>query len=227
MSIARDVQPHDLLWGMPVSALADDAPDWCLDVIRLGHPVVVRRAHVGAGRVAVGVRGQSRDLRHAAVMSLADVTRQVRPEQVIDSLTRRHREQAPSHKGSPAAVESRADWPALQALRQVRPVLDALGLVWGVGGSAGFEWATGIAVLHRDSDLDLILRTPKFFDRPAALNLLTALQQAVCRIDLQLQTPNGAVALREWAGTSRQVLLKAEVGARLVSNPWAASECVA
>jgi phosphoribosyl-dephospho-CoA transferase len=82
-------------------------------------------------------------------------------------------------------------------------------------------------VLHQDSDLDLILRTPQFFDRPAALNLLTALQQAACRIDLQLQTPNGAVALREWAGTSRQVLLKTEAGARLVINPWAASECVA
>lgn len=208
MNATPVVLPHDLLWGMPLSALPDDAPQWCVEVLSLGHPVVVRRALVGVDQVAVGVRGRSRDQRYAAVMKLSDIQRRVQPEQLV-SVTGAH------------------DWPALHALRQIQPVMSALGLPWGVVGSAGFELASGVSALRQDSDLDLILRTPQFFDRQAAADLINALEGTACRIDLQLQTPLGAVALREWAGTSRQVLLKAADGARLVCNPWKAIESAA
>jgi phosphoribosyl-dephospho-CoA transferase len=201
MNAFAPVQPHDLLWGLPVAALPADTPAWVAEVIGLGHPVVVRRAHVADGYVAVGVRGRSRDQRCALVMRRADISRCVQPEQLID-------------------VATDSEWPALKALRQIYPAMQKLGLPWGVAGSAGFELATCIPVLHQASDLDLILRTPVFFSRQQAAELVTALDGAICRIDLQLQTPFGAVALREWAGAARQVLLKADDGARLVSNPW-------
>ncbi|MEQ7919963.1 malonate decarboxylase holo-ACP synthase [Xanthomonas sp. WHRI 1810A] len=207
MNASVAAQPHDLLWGLPVSALADDAPAWCVEVMGLGHPVVVRRALVDAGQVAVGVRGHSRDQRYATVMALADIQRRVQPEQLVD-----------------ASIQGAGDWPALRALRQIQPVMKGLGLPWGVVGSLGFELACGVPVLHQGSDLDLILRTPQFFNRREAAHLVGALEQVDCRIDLQLQTPLGAVALREWAGTSRQVLLKAADGARLVRDPWHAHE---
>lgn len=210
MSINLPVQPHDLLWGMPVAALPADAPAWVVEVVSMGHPLVVRRAQVDEGLVAVGVRGRSRDQRFAAVLKLSDITRQVKPEQLVEAVD----------KVEPA-------WPALRALKQIRPVLDAVGLPWGIAGSAGFELATGIKVLHQDSDLDLILRADRFFSRELAAELVEALEGASCRIDLQLQTPFGAVALREWAGSARQVLLKADDGARLVSNPWQLQECAA
>lgn len=208
MNVTPMVQPHDLLWGMPVSALPADAPAWCVEVIRLGHPVVVRRALVGADQVAVGVRGRSRDQRYAAVMKFADIARRVQPEQLV-------------------SVTGAQDWPALRALQQIQPVMNALALPWGVVGSAGFELASGVSALHQDSDLDLVLRTAVFFERQAAAELIDALEGRACRIDLQLQTPLGAVALREWAGTSRQVLLKAAEGARLVCDPWRAIESAA
>ncbi|MCY1545669.1 Phosphoribosyl-dephospho-CoA transferase [compost metagenome] len=91
---------------------------------------------------------------------------------------------------------------------------------WGPTGGVGFQLATGIPVLHEASDLDLLLRTPISFSRQQARELLAALADAPCRVDLQLETPNGAVALREWAGESRRVLLKCAEGARLVDNPW-------
>ena len=207
MRIKLPVQPHDLLWGMPVAALPADAPTWALEVLTLGRPVVVRRAQVVEGRVAVGVRGYSRDQRFATVMKMTDITRRIQPEQLID-----------------AAGNAASDWPALQALRQMRSVMEAQGLPWGIAGGVGFELATGVQVLHQDSDLDLILRSDEFFGRERAADLVKALDVAVCRIDLQLQTPAGAVALREWAGSARQVLLKADDGARLVSNPWQLQE---
>lgn len=210
MNAFMPAQPHDLLWGMSVAALPADAPAWVVEVIGLGHPVVVRRARVAEGFVAVGVRGRSRDQRHATVMKLGSITRRVRPEELVG-----------------AVEEKAADWPALHVLTQIRPMMDALGLPWGVAGSVGFELATGVPVLHQDSDLDLILRTSAFFNRQQAAELVDALVDAACRIDLQLQTPAGAVALREWAGSARQVLLKADDAARLVTNPWLPQECAA
>jgi len=193
--------------GLSVDALADDAPDWVAEALSLGHPVVVRRAVTAADQVAVGIRGPHREQRYGALIKRADIQRQVRPEQLIH---------VPNKSGR--------DWPALRALAQIRPVMEALGLVWGVTGSAGFELASGFAALHGGSDLDLILRTPGVFSRAQAADLAASLDISGCRIDLQLQTPSGGVALREWAGSARQVLLKAADGARLVSDPWRLAE---
>jgi len=210
MNAFLPAQPHDLLWGMSVAVLPADAPAWVVKVLALGHPVVVRRARVAEGFVAVGVRGRLRDQRYATVMKLDDIARRVRPEDMVD-----------------AGADQKLDWPAVHALTQIRPVMDALRLPWGVAGSVGFELATGVPVLHQDSDLDLILRASEFFNRQQAAELVKALDGAASRIDLQLQTPAGAVALREWAGSARRVLLKADDAARLVTNPWLPQECAA
>ncbi|SED89966.1 phosphoribosyl-dephospho-CoA transferase [Pseudomonas costantinii] len=192
---------HDLLWGMAPAHLPADAPAWAIEAIRAGHPVVVRRAIAEPGFVAVGVRGHLREQRFAAVMPATAIQRRVAPEALRDAVSPR-------------------DLPALQALAQLRPVLAQE--TWGVTGSAGFELATGIEALHAKSDLDLILRTPETLSRGDAKDLLAILDTAPCAVDLQLQTPFGAVALREWAGGSRRVLLKTASGAHLVLDPWQA-----
>jgi phosphoribosyl-dephospho-CoA transferase len=196
---------HDLLWGLTPEHLPADAPAWAFEAMSEGHPVVVRRALTAADQIAVGVRGRLREQRYATLMAVAAIQRRVRPEELCH-------------------VETERDWPALQALVQLRPLLDACGFSWGVSGSAGFELASGFAALHQHSDLDLILRTPQPLDRVQALELLTLLDAAVCPVDMQLQTPNGAVALREWAGPARRVLLKNAEGVRLVMDPWQALE---
>lgn len=192
---------HDLLWGMTPAHLPADAPAWVRDALSAGHPVVVRRALAGPGYVAVGVRGRLREQRFAAVMPLVAVQRRVVPQDLRSAVSPR-------------------DLPALRALDQLRPVLAQQD--WGVTGSAGFELASGIEALHAQSDLDLMLRTPEPLERNAARDLLALLDSAECVVDLQLQTPFGAVALREWAGESRRVLLKTTHGAHLVLDPWQA-----
>jgi phosphoribosyl-dephospho-CoA transferase len=186
---------------MTPERLPVDAPGWAVEALSLGQPVVVRRAMTAAGHVAVGVRGASREQRYATSMPVVAIQRRVRPEELCH-------------------VEPSRDLPALQALAQLRPLLDAGGWTWGVSGSAGFELASGIEALHERSDLDLILRTPQPLDRHRARDLLAQLDDSVCTVDMQLQTPCGAVALREWAGSSRRVLLKDDVQARLVIDPW-------
>lgn len=189
---------HDLLWGMTPAHLPADAPAWAVEAIGT---VVVRRAIVAPGWIAVGVRGRLREQRFAAEMPIAAVQRRVTPQALRE-------------------VTSMRDLPALHALEQLRPLLAPLN--WGVTGSAGFELATGIEALHAQSDLDLMLRTPEPLDRNDARDLLTTLDNAACAVDMQLQTPFGAVALREWAGSSRRVLLKTARGAHLVIDPWQA-----
>ncbi len=74
--------------------------------------------------------------------------------------------------------------------------------------------------MHAASDLDLILRAPQMITRNQACKLVALFDQAVCRVDMQLQTPFGAVALREWASGSFRVLLKNADQACLVIDPW-------
>ncbi|WP_339469697.1 MULTISPECIES: malonate decarboxylase holo-ACP synthase [unclassified Pseudomonas] len=195
------VNAHDLLWGMTPAHLPADAPAWAVEVIGAGHPVVVRRAITQPGLVAVGVRGRVREQRLAAEMPIAALQRRVVPEALC-------------------GVVSPRNLPALRALASLQTVL--ANETWGVTGSAGFELATGIEALHALSDLDLILRTPEPLARGDAEDLLAILDTAECAVDLQLQTPFGAVALREWASGSRRVLLKTVSGAHLVLDPWQA-----
>ncbi|WP_339477535.1 MULTISPECIES: malonate decarboxylase holo-ACP synthase [unclassified Pseudomonas] len=192
---------HDLLWGMTPEQVPAGAPAWVVESIAAAQPAVVRRALTAPDQIAVGVRGRLREQRYATSMAVAAISRRARPEDLCHVPSTRH-------------------VPALQALSRLRPLLDASGWVWGVSGSAGFELATGVEALHERSDLDLILRMPHFLDRLQAKELLAQLEASVCVVDLQLQTPCGAVALREWAGSSRRVLLKDDVQARLVSDPW-------
>ncbi|PWK43023.1 malonate decarboxylase holo-ACP synthase [Pseudomonas sp. B21-040] len=192
---------HDLLWGMTPEQLPADAPAWVVESICAGQPVVVRRAMTAPDHIAVGVRGRLREQRYATSMAITAISRRVRPEDL-------------SH------VESTRDLPALRALAQLRPMLDACGWIWGISGSAGFELASGFSALHERSDLDLILRTPQPLSRTQAQALVTVLDTAECRVDMQLQTPFGAVALREWARSSSQILLKSDRVACLVGNPW-------
>lgn len=192
---------HDLLWGMTPAQLPADAPQWALESLAAGQPVVVRRALSAEGFVAVGVRGVAREQRLAAFMAVDSVTRRVSPEALCH-------------------VDCQRDLPVMHALRQVRPLLDDCGWVWGVSGSVGFELASGFAAMHAASDLDLILRTPQLLTRHQARELADLFDQAVCRVDMQLQTPFGAVALREWASGSARVLLKNAHQAELVIDPW-------
>lgn len=195
-------RPHDLLWGMRPEQLPAASPAWALAVLAAGQPVVVRRAVVAAGQVAVGLRGATRDQRLAATMPLTATGRRLAPEELCGR-------------------QASEDLPVFRVLAELRPLLDALGHVWGVTGSAGFQLASGLPAAHADSDLDLLLRAEQPLPRSEARPLLQLLEGRACRVDLQLQTPLGGVALSEWAGGAARVLLKTATGPRLVSDPWA------
>lgn len=194
------LQAHDLLWGMTLDLLDANAPAWVKTVIAQGQPVVVRRAITDAKRVAIGIRGAARHERYAASMPIAAITQQLKPEQLSDALER---------------------FPQLMdGLQKIQELLNQSHWTWGYTGSVGFELATGINSVSAKSDIDLLIRTAEFLSKNDAQQLLQSLEHTGLKLDVQLQTPNGGVALKEWASTTGKVLLKCDHGAFLVNNPW-------
>lgn len=204
-------QPHDVLrlHRLPVH---DGEPAWVREAFQRAPFAVVRRAQSAPGFVAVGIRGANRAQRYGTWVEDADVEFAVPPEALVAQ--------------EPASGRERL--PAFSVLAELRraPCLPGR-YVWGPAGSVGFELATGVPTATGSSDLDLLVRAPERLDRAAAVHLLAELlalaQHAGVRVDVQLETPAGGVALAELAGGKSHVMARANTGASLVTDPWAAA----
>ncbi|WP_281832351.1 malonate decarboxylase holo-ACP synthase [Acinetobacter calcoaceticus] len=201
MVMKIDLEAHDLLWGMTADCLADDAPLWVKEVLHRGDPVVVRREITPVDQVAVGIRGQFRHQRYAAQMPRSAITKQLKPEALTHVNTHQFEHLA-------------------ERLQSISNIMKSFSGCWGYTGSFGFELATGIETVTQQSDIDLLIRAEQPFAKKQAVELLENFQQAGLNVDIQLQLPQGGLALKEWARNSGKVLLKREDGAVLVENPW-------
>lgn len=198
------MRAHDLLWLGP-AACADEAslPDW----VEPGWPAVVRRApQAGRDLIPVGLRGRTRSQRHATWVAPARVTRCCTPEALALERSWERR---------------RGDgFSCLDTLARIAPMLAEAGLAWGPTGAVGFALACGAAVLHPQSDLDLLVRAEHPLDEAEIVLLKSLRSHAACRLDVQVDTGHGGFALDEWLAGRRTVLLKTANGPRLVDNPW-------
>lgn len=199
---------HDLLWvsETPMATNGAPLPDWAITACRLGAPVVVRRAPRGAdGSIPVGLRGNARSERCAATVAVATITRVVSPETLAATIM---------------TLAHDPPFAALRTLRALAPRLNALGWAWGPTGGTGFALASGLPVLHADSDLDLVVRMPQAPSAAQRDQLVHLLRDTECRVDCQIDTGHGGFALLDWLASPHQTLLKTDHGPRLVADPW-------
>ncbi|SAK70839.1 Phosphoribosyl-dephospho-CoA transferase [Caballeronia temeraria] len=207
----RAPRPHDLLQVTAGAVSFADAPAWVAASLARASFVVVRRApRIGDG-IAVGVRGMTRGERFGSWIEPSRIDALLAPEDL------RTREPEPA----------RRDLSAFALLRAVSPIIDGYGLDWGPAGSAGFELASAMPTITRDSDLDIVVRAPMPLPRDDASSLFDALSHAAqkegTRIDVQIETPHAAFSLAEFARANLRVMLRHADGPRLVTDPWAAS----
>lgn len=208
----RNWRAHDLLRLRRLPS-CDGEPDWVRAAFARAPFIVVRRALAEPGLIAVGMRGSSRAQRYGTWANAADIEATIRPEELA--------------AGVPADATRRAlpAFALLAALHQDAQSLCAFS--WGPTGSAGFELATGTATVTAASDLDLLIRMPKKLCRETAAQMLTELEtharRAGIRIDAQLETPAGGVALAEWAAGKARVMARHAHGPLLLEDPWALS----
>jgi phosphoribosyl-dephospho-CoA transferase len=204
-------RPHDLL-RLQCLRPFDDEPAWVRDAFARAPYAVVRRAPGADGFVAIGVRGLARAQRYGTWAHRSDIASVVSPESLQQV------QPADTRRTLPSFV-------ALAALQ--RDACAALSVfVWGPTGSTGFELATQTPSVTEASDLDLLIRTPEPLAPGAARALFEQLQTLArrigIRVDAQLETPAGGVALAEWAAGKTRVLARHANGARLIADPWAA-----
>ncbi|MFX1674663.1 malonate decarboxylase holo-ACP synthase [Paraburkholderia sp. A2WS-5] len=207
-------RPHDLLRLARLAPVPDE-PTWVPEAFARAPFAVVRRAQAAPGFVAAGLRGGTRAERFGTWVNAEDIESSVSPESLLAI--------APS----PERV-ALAAFVALASLREAPgPLRD---FVWGPTGSAGFELATQVHTPTESSDLDLLIRMPRRSNAATiaalAATLARAAQHAGTRVDAQLETPAGGVALAElaqWTSGKARVLARASDGARLVADPWQTS----
>ncbi|WP_445168760.1 malonate decarboxylase holo-ACP synthase [Mycolicibacterium sp. Dal123E01] len=196
----RAMRPHDLVRLPDSTTLPDDAPAWAVQAIRDVPWVVIRRGLSPQRMIAVGVRGSTRSERYGTHLCLDDAREVVTPEAL-------------------AHMSELREMPALATLRAIRPLMGRAGLAWGPTGSVGFELASGRGTVTPESDLDLIVRTDSVV---AVLDALTALHRGfgslATRVDCQIETSCGAVALAELVGRQPDVMLRTAEGPRLVAR---------
>jgi phosphoribosyl-dephospho-CoA transferase len=206
--MGRSLIAHDLLKlsGLPITA---EMPAWLPSTFALAPFAVVRRADAPSGFVAVGFRGASRGERYGTLVQRDAVVAVLSPEQLRDR---------------PVDAKRRT----LNAFRALRFIAEndlLAGLAWGPTGSVGFELATGCPTATEASDLDLLIRSPSPIDHSDARRLCGELQRVEramgLRIDVQLETPAGGVALSEWAEGKPRVMARSASGPSMIQNPWA------
>jgi phosphoribosyl-dephospho-CoA transferase len=201
---------HDLLAlrELPMP-MADEMPAWLPSAFALAPFAVVRRADAPPGAIAVGFRGAMRAQRYGTLISRDAIVTVLSPEQLRDRPVQAARN-------------------ALNVFRALRFIADNRLLgehAWGPTGSVGFELATGRATATETSDLDLLIRSPSPMQRSDARGVRERLQEVEravgVRIDAQLETPGGGVALNEWAEGKPRVMVRSASGPSLIHDPWA------
>lgn len=203
-------RPHDLLRLHRLRQF-DGEPEWVRVSFERAPYAVVRRALAADGFVAIGLRGAERSQRYGAWVHLDDIETAVPPE-------------ALAQRGP---LAERAALPAFTALAALqRDTTGTLSeFVWGPTGSTGFELATRAPTVTLSSDLDVLIRAPEKLSHHAAIQLLSYLQAiAQCagiRVDAQLETPAGGIALAEWAAGKARVMARHARGPQLIADPWA------
>lgn len=218
----RPLERHDLVWLAPAAvgstvgavqpvgpccAADPEASRLLADWVGAGHPLIVARQDdtVAAGQVRLGLAlppalGKRRLAflvgRHNIVRSMPSPALTVAALSVL-----------PAH------------WrPLLTTVLALPEMLAARPRFYG---SAAMQFETGLSCLDAGSDLDLLLTPPDWPAALAACRALVALDDPRCppRLDGEIRNKTGdAVAWRELATDSRQVLVKSLDQVRLVDR---------
>ncbi|TWT08032.1 malonate decarboxylase holo-ACP synthase [Planococcus sp. CPCC 101016] len=196
-----ELNPHDLLEIESAKELTSlsDIPEWVKSSIAEAPFVVVRRARASEGWIAVGIRGKERNERFAAFVPVDRILRRITPEQ----LTRERKWNGKSKE-------------IFRGLEEIGKVLDYHSLEWGPTGSIGFELASGKETTKKTSDIDIVIRFSKNFTLNFARMIEAELKNNQFRVDIQIETSEGAFLLNEYlASGEKPILLRTVDGPRL------------
>ena len=202
-----EMNPHDLIRIKKEEDLLADLPlpAWASESLNLAPFVVVRRSHSPEGKIPVGVRGRERGQRFPAWLPDKKAVAVLTPYSLMVSANSNRI----NDPGAPAAIRS---------LRRITPLLQNTGYRWGPTGSVGFELAANTTTVKEDSDLDILMDLPEFVPILWATRLMEDLQKrTLVRVDVQLNTPQGSLALADYIGAEK-ILVRGNSGPLLLDR---------
>lgn len=208
------IWPNDLLQFTSFQDLVlteNPLPGWAKDSLSETKTVVVRRGLINDNLIPVGIRGYERKQRFACYLNVAAIKKQYHPQYFIQ------------HKSWASLSEDRQKLPPFRALQKIVPLLS--NFQWGIGGSLGYEMATGVKMVKNTaqhvSDLDLLLYQTPTLNRSQARELLQKLNQSHVHADVQVVKGQNGFSLEEYAANrSKKTLVKTAAGPLLVVDPW-------
>lgn len=208
-----ELRVNDLLKINSVDDLFGDLKDipWIDKAVKRAPFVVVRRSPIINDIVPVGIRGENRSQRVAASILYSNIIEIITPEQLVEGKLWRNNKHISNTK-------------MLKALEDLDTIFKSYNIVWGPTGSVGFELTSGVETITASSDLDIVARTPKFLPINIAKDIIKTIFKIPVKIDIQLETSKGSIALAEYARGDGKVLLRTFNGPKLVENPWSEDE---
>ena len=202
------IPPHDLIKVSDLSQLQWNGDnEWVTASLRRTPFVVVRRAEQTSDFIPVGIRGEQRNQRQAALLYRNGIEEIITPYMLA------------KQKSWHSLDTQRRELPVLRTIDKAAAILDKWH--WGPTGSAGFEIATGYPALKETSDLDIVVYAPQPINIFEAEEVLQELDRLPIRTDIQIETGSGAFLLREWINSrTDKIILRTQNGQKLVNNPW-------
>ncbi|ADC50451.1 phosphoribosyl-dephospho-CoA transferase [Alkalihalophilus pseudofirmus OF4] len=198
------VRVHDLVELKDVEGFLskETFPDWVYSVLREAPFVVVRRAPQMDGIIPVGIRGNHRSQRCASAINMTEMKQCFSPESI-----------------KVKEVKTSIDLINI-GLIQIQNIMDDFpDLTWGPAGSVGFELVTSYPATHKNSDIDMVIRTNRILEQSVAQKIVELLNVLSINVDALLETNQGAFALAEYATNCEKLILRSSVGPKLVYHP--------
>lgn len=201
-----ELKPHDLLRLHDIDNLISytSIPQWAKESLKKAPFVVVRRSRIMKDMVPIGIRGSERNERFAAFISYDNIAERITPNQLILDWNR-------------IKASIRKDVPALEVLPKIKQILEDFHVKWGPGGSVGFELVSGFSTVSLSSDLDVIMYLNSITVEKAN-KIMKDISELSIRVDVQIETPNGAISLQEYANGLSPILIRTENGPYLVKR---------
>lgn len=204
-----ELKVNDLLKINTVNDLIGDFIDspWIDEAVKRAPLVVVRRAPLINNVVPIGIRGTNRSQRLAANILYSNIIEIITPEQLVEGKLWRNNKHI-------------RETQIFKTLEAVDSTFQSYSMTWGPTGSVGFELASGVETVTATSDLDIVVRAPSFLSIKTAKDIIKELSTVITKVDIQIETPKGSLALAEYARGDSNILIRTFNGPRLIKNPW-------
>lgn len=198
----KNIKPHDILQIKDINKFIKsiDSSKWIEESLIKAPFVVVRRGKMIDDKIPVGIRGDSRDKRYGTYLDKENILNVIEPYEISDKRLWTNNQH----------VKESNIFKALEIVEEV--LKEKKDLKWGPTGSTAFELISNVITINENSDLDILIKIPDFFSIDEAKEINEKIQKVPCKIDIQLEVPQGIISLVEYARGDDPLLLRTNDG---------------